>query len=1235
MRKLHKFIALLLAITLAFGINVNVSAADDETEAVSYSLYTVRKGDTLKKIAQNELGDSARFMEIYRLNKDIISNPDLILIGQKLKLPVIADISDEQAAEETEVQEPGVTETAAIGKVYPGTAATAAGDRVEGFMVAQISEFPLLNATVIRYEHEKTGAQVMYIANEDTNRVFDITFKTPAEDDSGVPHVFEHSTLNGSVKYPSATLFNNLSSQTYNTYMNASTYSNMTSFPVASLSEAQLLKYADYYTDSCFNPLLTNDGEAIFREEAWRYSMDSLDDDLTIEGTVYSEMQGAHTISSDALLSMYKTLYPGSNCGNESGGHPDHIPELTLDTLCEYHDKYYHPSNSLSFIYGKYENADAFLALLNDYFTPYEKKEIIISDSDYTPASGDLVKVNEFGLEAGADTANGSYIYYGFACDAETTDEISKLSFLATLINDNSSVFSQKMKEQLPYAYSTCEVDFSTPGCCLIFAAAGVNEADAEVFRNIVDESLAEIAADNFDMDAIDAIVAASKLDILLISETSDLGVSVIPNIAYFWAATDDIYGYMDYIEAYNNFKTYAENGSLISILKEKVLNGDVATALVTTVPVAGLKDEHDAALAAKLAEIKAGMSKKELKQIVKQTAALALEDTTDNSSYLRDLTAVTVESLPEEARIYDFTDNTDNNGVRHINISANVDGIGEAAILLDAGGLTQEQIQYFKLYTDLIGSLDTKKYTRAQLSSKITRYLYSPSIAPSLLSFNSFEEQYHPYLKIDFTAMDEDLKSAYNLIYEIIYNTRLSDLTQIKGEVTALKTSVKNSINTEAYAAQIYRAASSDDEAYGYYSLTHYFGYYDFLCRVEEMLETNPDEVIGELKAIRSYLKNATNAITGFVGNKTSIKKNSKYADKFINRLGFKDISEQTYEFDVPAASEGIIIDGAVQYNMIYASLADLGLSSYNADLDAITAYVNDAYLYPMLRDRYGVYGILHGMLETGMYIVSYRDPNITETYSVYAALPELVKSLENVDQETLDGYILSNYSRYALTSGELTGGANALYNIIGGFDQQYIIDYMKALKSITPEAAAKYAELYTRLIQNGIISTAGSASAINANAGCFEVILNPFAVVDTSKVEFKDISADDSAYEAIRFAFENGYMTALSDDSFGPDEDVTLGELASAFYIMIGGNYDPETAIAFFASYGVLPYASPEDTLTREDLVICTYYFCYALGIEYPEAALSDFPLENLERAEENASRADLAAIILGLNE
>ena len=327
-----------------------------------------------------------------------------------------------------------------------------AGQVVNGFETMETRDFPLMDATAVRFVHQKTGAELYYIANDDTNRVFDLTFFTEALDKTGLPHVFEHAVLSGSEKYPSAQLFSNLSHQTYNTYMNAVTYSGYTTYPVASLSEAQLLKFADYYVDSCLHPMVLKN-EKIFRTEAWRYRLDDADAPLTIEGTVYSEMLGAWTLEENAYNNAIRAMFPGSKACNEQGGDPDYIPDLTWQMLKDYHAKYYHPSNCCAYLYGRFEDYAAFLELLDGYFSAYEKKEFSFEDSGYKPITEPVVLSLPFPLEEGSSTENASVIFYGFVCPGLRNDLKQELviNTLTDLFADDSSDFQQSFQKALPY----------------------------------------------------------------------------------------------------------------------------------------------------------------------------------------------------------------------------------------------------------------------------------------------------------------------------------------------------------------------------------------------------------------------------------------------------------------------------------------------------------------------------------------------------------------------------------------------------------------------------------------------------------------------------------------------------------------------------------------------------------------------------------------------------------------
>ena len=1093
----------------------------------------------------------------------------------------------------------------------------AVGETVEGFTVLEVRDFPLVGGTAILFEHERTGAQLMYIANSDTNRVFDLTFFTRAIDGTGLPHVFEHATLNGSDKYPSTALFFNLSFQTYNTFMNAMTYPLMTTYPVASLSEEQLLKYADFYTDSCLHPSILKD-ESIFREEAWRYRMASMEDELTIEGTVYSEMLGAMDLDNVAYLNMLQTAFPGSTIGNESGGDPAYIPDMTWDALKAYHETYYHPSNCIAYLYGDFEDYTAFLKLLDDAFAPYEKREFRFDDPDYTALSESVEQYFAFPMEAGAATEDRSTVYYAFVCPGLKADpqEELVLNTLTDLLLADASPLIQSLKKALPSGSFSSYIETEGPEDAILFVAQNVDPEDADCFRETVDTVLAEVAEKGFAQDLVDGVMASLSLSIKLTSESSEVGVSLIPSMAYYYSSGADPFAYMDYVDALDSLDDWNRDGLYAEAVSEWLLESGTS-ALVTTYPEPGLREELDAAEAARLAELKASMSEEELQAIV--DASNAEKEEKDASAYVAQLQAVTVSSLPEEQREYTVSDELGEDGVRRLNAEAGVDGVGQTLLLLDAACLPQEDIHWFALYTALIGELDTAEHSREELATLTTRYLYNGQLRLSLMdSFGT--DEYHPYLRAGWIAADADLAAGYELVYEILFDSRFDDYETMQGLIAQNKASLKSSINSAPYSALLYRALGSFKPLYAYYNYFNFLDYYSFLDQVEQLMESDPEAVQAKLEEIRSFFHNRANAVSAYAGSADGIEANAAAADAFLAKLDDLALEPVSYVFEQPSQSEALIVDSSVQYNCVIGDFAEMGLDGYTADLDAVASLVTDLYLFPQLREQYGVYTPLHAFIsDSGVYFISYRDPNIRETFEVYDALPDFLSGQE-LDQETLDGYILSSYSAYAMPEGELSGAISALYAVLEEQPADLKLQYMRELKALTPESFASYAAAYASLMESGLRLTAGGAAAINANADLYDAIFNPFGSVDTSQVVMADVPEDSEHYEAVRYVYENMLMAMLDEENFGVDAEASMGDLAGALYALIGGDAAAQDeAVDFLASYGLVdPASTAADALTGAAMEETLANFGEAIEFPYEPVGADDAVLTRGELAE-----------------
>ena len=1090
-----------------------------------------------------------------------------------------------------------------------GLAIPAVGDMIEGFEVKEIRDFPLYGAQLVLFEHQQTGAKVLWIANDDTNRAFELSFPTRPENNTGLPHVFEHVTIYGSEKYPSKSLLFNITYQTYQTYVNAYTMDAMTGYPLGSLSEEQLLALADYYVDGCFHPLVMTD-ESIFLSQAWHYDLPDAESDLIYEGVVYSEMLGALTLERKAMDNANALTFPGAALSYNYGGVPEFIPEMTWDDVKNYHDKYYHPSNCFVLLYGKLDHYDLFLKLLNDEFSKYEKQEFTFTDDGYTAITEPVTAKIAYPAAEGMDTTNQSVIYYYILCPGMKgdTEQEYLIDHVCSMLNQKGSVLQQKMKDAFPSASVSCGREVAAPDDAICFYIGNVNEDDAEAVKAIIDEALATVAAEGFPQDMVDSAMAALNISTKLASEDSDVIDGLVTSIAYNYAVTGNPFAYADSVEADTRIGEENEQG-LLKEAAAKWLTGDILYTLTTTYPAPGEKETADAALADKLAEIKAGMSEEELQAIIDATNTE--EEPDDASELIAKIKVVTVESLPEEIREYELSDVTDENGIRHIDAVAGVDGIGKVELLMDAEALPQGAIHWMRLYSRMLGKLDTEKHTKEELDVLTPRYLYGYTFGVDCVKLESGDV--HPYLIAEWIGLDEDLAAGYELAEEILFHTQFTDIEKIRGLIEEQKSYVRGQINSSAYSVMLYRGASVSTPFYAYYSYLNFVDYYDFLGHVETLLDTDPEAITSNLEFVQNFFHNNAGAVVGFAGNEGSIALNRELADAFMAGLDHEEREPAAYDFPAASKREALIIDGNTHFNNVIASTADMGLEELDYGLNVITSVVSDAILVPILRDGMGVYTPWNGILEdAGMYIITYRDPSIRETFDVYAGLAEKIEALD-VTQDELDGYIMGAYSELAKPAGELSGAIDAVETVLAGKDPARKLTWMKQLKAVTPEEVKAAAEIYAKAWENGVHSTAGSAAKVNEAAELYDQILNPFNAEAIEAVDYTDVPEDYEYYEGVHFAVESGLMAAKSDTEFGAEDPATVGELISGLSsLLFGVQMSAEDTRDALAEYGLM---SPDQDV---DAPLTEQFLCDFLNPLLEEPMTTDDPEHTMTRGE-----------------
>ena len=384
-----------------------------------------------------------------------------------------------------------------------------------------------------------------------------------------------------------------------------------------------------------------------------------------------------------------------------------------------------------------------------------------------------------------------------------------------------------------------------------------------------------------------------------------------------------------------------------------------------------------------------------------------------------------------------------------------------------------------------------------------------------------------------------------------------------------------------------------------------NHLDYYDFLNDLPDMLAADPTLAERKLSEIQEGFNNRNLAISGFAGSTESYTVYQSAAETFFGSLAQKDVVPVTYSFPEAAESEGLVVDQKVQFNLIYAPWENLGYDGFEGSMEAVSEVLNDIYLLPELRDSRGAYGAYCYATELGVYAFSYRDPNVAETFEVYNGIPDAIASLE-LDQETLDGYIMSAYSAYALSDGELSGALSALLNYIDGDSQEEVLDIMSSLKSLKAEDLKNYASIYEAFVENCYKATAGGAAAVQENADLYAQILTPFAA-EGEKAEIDDLPEDESFASAIQAMIANELMTPVSETHFGSDDSLTAGEYAVVLAALLGApGYEPADAIALLTRYQYMNRGlGADDPMTRAQFAA---NLCLVLEFDAEDNAAAD---------------------------
>lgn len=938
--------------------------------------------------------------------------------------------------------------------------------------------------------HKKSGARIAILSNNDDNKVFYIGFRTPPEDETGVPHIIEHTTLCGSKKFPVKDPFIELAKGSLNTFLNAMTYPDKTVYPVASCNDQDFKNLMDVYLDAVFNPNITK-YEEIFKQEGWHYELTGKDDELKINGVVYNEMKGAYSSPDEVLSSqIYRSLFPDNTYSKDSGGNPEYIPKLTYEAYLDFYHKYYHPSNSYIYLYGDMDVVERLEWLDKEYLSQYEYKKVN-SEINKQPAFDEIKNVEaQYSITMDDSQENKTYLSY----NRVVGDTLDKMLYQAFDVLDYALVSSPgaPVKQALIDAgigddvYGSYDAGILQP--VFSFVAKNANASQADEFESIIENTLKEIVKTGINKEALLAGINSSEFkfreaDFGQFPKGLLFGLNCLDSWLF-----DDMkpFIHLECLDTFAKLRRAVDTDYFEKLIQEYLLDNTHGSS-VTVKPKRGLGNEKEEALAKELSDYKASLSDEEIKKLIEDTEHLKeYQEEPSSDEDLRKLPMLTRADMKKNAMSFSNIEEEllDVKVVRH-DIESN--GIDYISFLFDAGDFEQSELGYLGFFTNALGLVSTEKYSYTDLANATNIYTGGISTGtashPDIKDRNNFVFKFEVKLKV----LEKNLDKALELMEQMLLTSDFTDTKRLGELVAQIKARLQANLSSSGHLVAAMRSMSSFSRYALYQDELKGIAFYRSICRIEKELSESPERVSDKLAAIAKKLFARNRMLISFTGNNEAYGNAKPSLEKVI--AGFNKMSTigKQAEVHFNTAKEAFVDASQIQYVAKTGDFVCEGYE-YTGALRLLRIILSYDYLWINVRVKGGAYGCMNTFLRSGeSYFVSYRDPNLSDTLDVYDRIPEYIKSF-SPDERDMTKYIIGTFSALDTPMNPEAKGSRSLSAYLEGITYEQIQKERDEILNAQPEDIRRLADLVEAVLKKDSICVIGNENMIKESAGLFE---------------------------------------------------------------------------------------------------------------------------------------------------
>ncbi|KPU42675.1 peptidase M16C associated [Oxobacter pfennigii] len=969
------------------------------------------------------------------------------------------------------------------------------GNIYNGFKLLSEKKVKEVNSISRLFYHEKSGARLLSLENDDDNKVFSISFRTPPKDSTGLPHILEHSVLCGSRKFPTKEPFVELVKGSLNTFLNALTFSDKTMYPVASKNDKDFYNLMDVYLDAVFYPNIYKYPE-ILMQEGWHYDIDNKEGEITYKGVVYNEMKGAFSSPESILFrKIQESLFPDTPYGVESGGDPEVIPELTQEEFLKFHQKYYHPSNSYIFLYG---NGDILkqLAFINDN---YLKGFDAIKVDSGIPLQQPFKEIKEmevmYPVLPEDDEKDKAYLSMNFAVGKSMENEtILALQVLEHLLLETPAAPLKKALIEAEIGKDVLgQYDNSILQPVISIVVKNSNEDKKEKFKSVIYDTLKNLAENGIDKKLIEASINIIEFD-LRESEGHGMPKGLLYSIKAMnsWLYDKDPEISLEYELALEKIKT-ALISDYFEKLIEKYLINNTHCSLLVLKPQKSLEERKAEEIKSKLSSFKKSLTDEQIEELIEQTDKLReRQSKPDSPEVLATIPLLNIEDISKEALKLEL-DEDNYNQVKIFRHSTFTNKIAYVNLYFDSSFIEQDDLQYIGLLSDILCKISTEKYDYSDLSNEINIHTGGIHSFVEAYSVNGDSEKYYPKFIFKSKALVGKMPELFNLLNEIISASRYDETKRLKEIIQETRSQLEMRIFERGHLVAARRLSSYYSPSGYYLELISGLSYYKFIVGIEKNYDSKAQEIIANLKKVAGVVFSRKNLIFGVTCDEKDYDAVKSEVVKLIDALKDNDQDVKKYKFDLKARNEGLMTPGKVQYVAKGYNYIKTGYA-YSGKMQVLRTIAGYDYLWNHIRVRGGAYGAFNRFERNGnVYFASYRDPNLAETLKVYDNTAEYLKNF-NVDEREMTKYIIGTISKLDTPLTPSVAGEVAIEYHLRNVLQEDIQRERDEVLNTTLEDIRAFADMVLEVMKQNYFCVLGSEEKIKQNKDIFSEVTSVF---------------------------------------------------------------------------------------------------------------------------------------------